>query len=69
MRYHDTAMARARGPQILPEDIVYCPNNHPSVRIHIQIDLWNVIGTHNRHRVIAQKKTKTLVVLNHIDGT
>jgi hypothetical protein len=68
MRYHDIAEALVTGPQILPEDITYCPNNHPLERNHIQIYLWNVIGPHSRQRVIAQKKMKTLVVLNHTDG-
>jgi hypothetical protein len=68
MRHHDTAVDLVIGPQILPEDIMYCPNNLPSARIHIPIYPWNVIGTHNRHPVIAQKKMETLVVLNHIEG-
>ena len=53
MRYHDTAVVLVIEPQIRPEDIMYCPSNHPSVRIHIQIYLSNVIGTPNRYPVIA----------------
>jgi hypothetical protein len=53
MRYHDTAVVLVIEPQIIPEDTMYCPNSLPSVRIHIQIYLSNVIGTHNRYPVTA----------------
>jgi hypothetical protein len=53
MRYNDIAVVLVIETLILPEYIVFCPNNHPSVKTHTQIYLWNVIGTHNRYPVIA----------------